>query len=93
MHDKHVFHFFIAALALGSSAVQSGYTCYGGATLSADQRSCSDGGIPVFIADAVEPAKLATPMQQATPVVQGAKPAAQSAEPAATTAPATPTGA
>lgn len=48
---------FGTLLLISGAACAGSYTCLGGATLSADQRNCSDGSIPVFSASEIQPAK------------------------------------
>lgn len=72
---KSIITLGIGTLALGtalfaatSGKAQASYSyCMGGAAISADQRSCSDGGIPVFVPDIVTAyfAKPVHPMTQA----------------------------
>lgn len=48
---------FGTLLLISGAACAGSYSCLGGATLSADQRNCSDGSIPVFSASEIQPWK------------------------------------
>lgn len=52
----------LLALSLGAEA--GSYRCAGGAKLSADQRRCSDGSIPMYEADLIQPVAPASTVRE-----------------------------